>query len=170
MLGAGVITKHARENWCAVHNMRVTAACKTLSHKQSIFFYWLNDLNRSIAHSALNATAMHWELSLVVTQMKSSVSGNVGTWEGTCATTQNCVNWGQKWYHAFMVVNIFSNPETSFRLLLFIQVSYQFLCGCPMMGGNAGNAMYEVRPLAYVCMNNSLYGVKSTTPTWSCKS
>ena len=31
-----------------MHNVRVTAACKTPSHTQSTVFYWLNEVNRSI--------------------------------------------------------------------------------------------------------------------------
>ena len=46
--GAGVIMKRARNNKFSMHNIRVTAACKILSHTQSTVFYRLNEVNRSI--------------------------------------------------------------------------------------------------------------------------
>ena len=48
MLDAGVITNRARNSNCAMHNVRVTAGCKTMSHTQSTVFYWLDEVNRSI--------------------------------------------------------------------------------------------------------------------------
>ena len=48
MLDAGVIIKRARNSKCAMHNVRMTAGCKTLSHTQSTVFYWLDKVNTSI--------------------------------------------------------------------------------------------------------------------------
>ena len=47
MLGTGIIMKRMRKRKCAMHNARVTAACKTPSHTQSKAF-WLNEMNRGI--------------------------------------------------------------------------------------------------------------------------
>ena len=49
-------------NKFAVHNVRVTAACKTLSHTQSTVFYWLDEVNRSIEHFLTNI--LHWLILL----------------------------------------------------------------------------------------------------------
>ena len=46
--GAGIITKCTRNNKFSMHNVRVTATCKILSHAQSTVFYWLDEVNRSI--------------------------------------------------------------------------------------------------------------------------
>ena len=48
MLDAGVITNRARNSKRAMHNVRVTAGCETLSHTQSTVSYWLEEVNRSI--------------------------------------------------------------------------------------------------------------------------
>ena len=49
MLCAGVITERARNNKYTIHGVRLTTACKTPSHTQSTVFYWLGEVNRSLA-------------------------------------------------------------------------------------------------------------------------
>ena len=49
MLDAGILTKRARNSKYAMHNVRVTAGWKMLSHTQSTVFYWLDEVNWSIS-------------------------------------------------------------------------------------------------------------------------
>ena len=48
-----------RNSKCAMHNVHLTASCKPPSHTPSKVFYWLDEVNRSIAWQRLPIEGLH---------------------------------------------------------------------------------------------------------------